>query len=431
MARTFYDVHMHAMDLSHPNLLAFMKRIHGLGPMMVVGGMLEPLLGEKKSEILNLLTVMENSIDDYFCLMEYFLRTKNPVLDNQGVFQVSGEPFDRIVLTPLIMDFGLKHIETDTFYDIAVGKPVAEQSADVLKAIAKYVNCEVVSADGNRKHIKVAKRSSRQLFEIYPFLGINTQNYPLEELQDLLLRCFGGYTGNRDQLNRNMGIFRVQKSDSDDFRDALRGVGSNVFAGIKLYPPLGFDPWPRGSEKEFEKVRWLYQFCQDKQIPITAHCNDGGFQTVDNAAELTNPEKWEKVLEQFEDLKLNLAHFGRQEKFLGLIHPHEWRETITRLILMYPNVYTDISCLAFADEFYGDLAEVVRNVPEQGPDRGRDKLAKRLLFGSDYMINLQWIASYNDYLDLFLTTRQLERMGIAFDLKLAMCNTNAERFLFK
>jgi len=48
-----------------------------------------------------------------------------------------------------------------------------------------------------------------------------------------------------------------------------------------------------------------------------------------------------------------------------------------------------------------------------------------LLFGSDFLINLLWSPSYNDYLCNFLETPYLTE-----EQKMAMCATNPERFLF-
>lgn len=64
-AKTFYDIHLHAMDLSHPNILAFVKRVNGIGLKLVMGGIFLPFLKRKKENILNLLSVMENNIEDY------------------------------------------------------------------------------------------------------------------------------------------------------------------------------------------------------------------------------------------------------------------------------------------------------------------------------------------------------------------------------
>jgi predicted TIM-barrel fold metal-dependent hydrolase len=408
---------MHAMDMSHPNLLAFVKRIHGIGPKLFLGGIAEPFLGDQEKCLLNLLTVMENSIEDYFCLMEYFLKSKQPVVDG-GRFRAAGTDFDTILLTPLVMDFGLKDIKTDTFYDVAIGKPVVEQSADILRAIAKYCSYEVVAKGSERTDVQFVDRvpGAKRLFEIYAFLGLNTRNFEQDRLENLLQRCFGNYTGQRSDLFANMGGFSDIEDNAEDFRDAIHSVQSNMFGGIKVYPPLGFDPWP-SEAAELAKVRTLYRFCQEKQIPITAHCSDGGFVTVDNAKELSSPDKWEQVLNEFQLLKLNFAHFGNQEEFFGLIHPHAWRNKIIKLAKYFDHVYTDISCLAFDDDFYEDLAEIL----EENPG-----LVDKVMFGSDYMINLQWIGSYNEYLQAFRDTDKLTD-----EQKMKICSGNPERFLFR
>ncbi len=144
------------------------------------------------------------------------------------------------------------------------------------------------------------------------------------------------------------------------FDGDITKVGSNVFAGIKLYPPLGFDPWPKDEPNEMKKVKYLYALCQDKQIPITAHCNDGGFALDKQSREYSNPDRWRQVLGAFRLLKLNLAHLGNQWKWLKVLPRHGWRDTVIELVCTFNNVYTDISCLAFDDDFYVELNRTTR-----------------------------------------------------------------------
>jgi hypothetical protein len=48
MEKIFFDIHMHAMDMSHPNLLAFANRIHWLGFKLALGGLAELFLHQEK-----------------------------------------------------------------------------------------------------------------------------------------------------------------------------------------------------------------------------------------------------------------------------------------------------------------------------------------------------------------------------------------------
>jgi predicted TIM-barrel fold metal-dependent hydrolase len=164
-------------------------------------------------------------------------------------------------------------------------------------------------------------------------------------------------------------------------------------------------------------VRYLYQFCCDKNIPVTAHCSDGGFAIVAEANDFTNPAKWACVLKEYPLLKLNLAHMGMQSnKKMWLFSRTEWRDAVLKLVADYPNVYADFSCAAFGDEYYKSLSELINNT----------HLQERILFGSDFMINLLWSPSYNKYIEDFCKTAHL-----ADNEKNLFCSINPERFLFK
>lgn len=415
--RTFFDIHLHAMDLSHPNLMAFLQRQDSwLGLKMILGGLVEPLFKEKERKFVNLLSVMENSITDYFCLMEYYLLNKHADDDADsfkvnldGTFRIGKQTLDTILLTPLIMDFGYKNIPLPTFYDKAPRKPVIEQSEDLFRAINKYCTSQLVQISGapNRDGLNTVPRpaGNHRLLEIYPFMGINTQNYALTELQQILTRFFGGYTHQRSALYANMG----------QFQNTMKDVGSNFFAGIKLYPPLGFDPWPENAA-ELDKVVWMYGYCEERKIPVTVHCNDGGFAVDGGAQARTHPNKWKQVLEKHPNLRLNLAHMGKQGNALIFFPRSEWRETVIELVSTYENVYADISCLAFDDHFYMGLREILAK---------DQKLTEKILFGSDFMINLQWSPSYNDYIDRFSRSPRLTEAQ-----RVKLCQSNAHDFLF-
>jgi len=49
----------------------------------------------------------------------------------------------------------------------------------------------------------------------------------------------------------------------------------------------------------------------------------------------------------------------------------------------------------------------------------------RAFVGRDYMINLMWSNSYNEYLDLFIKTSHIGNKQ-----KVLFCNVNPTRFLF-
>lgn len=422
MKKYFYDIHSHAMNMSHPNFLAFGKQFENmvfnnvdrflkgnrLTVFLAVNYMLLQFLflkkfdyknvisllqkaglGNSPDRAKNLLAILENDIGSFFILMEDCI-CEHVMKD--GKIVIGDNSYDKLILTPLIMDFGSKTVSYNEIHynKKPVNKPVVEQIIDVFNGIRKY------------------REDSRwNLLEIYPFMGINTKNYSLDEIKKMLDIYFGDYKGSYQAIYSNMASF-----DGD-----IYSIGSNTYAGIKLYPPLGFDPWPEDSS-ELSKVKLLYEFCEIKQIPITCHCSDEGFciMSREEMERLTSPSKWKTVLRNFNSLKLNLAHFGKHD------HSPNWQNSIIELIKNYDNVYTDISHRGFDDDFYMGLKESIRNI--QDPEL-QEKLKKRILFGSDFMINLLKIDSYCKYLEIFTNTNHLSS-----DEKNYFCSFNPEHFLF-
>lgn len=416
MEKTFYDIHMHALNLSHPNFLAFVRRL-GIPPKStlmlrilgiasaIVPSLLLSLIERGMLKAENLLAVMENDIGSFFLLMEKDLTGDYPkkgagshLLEN-GQLHVGGNTYSKIVLTPLMMDFGYKGIKGNAsiHYSQLAQKPIVEQVMDVFNGIKKYRN-----EKGDR------------IFEIYPFLGLNTGNYDMypnengDGLKKLLEKHFDGYAGSRQALNGKSG----------NFGGDIKLLGSNDFAGIKLYPPLGFDPWPK-DKGEFEKVDFLYKYCCERNIPITAHSSEDGFVAVPKGkqTDYTSISKWEHVLEKYPKLKLNLAHFPVGER-----KERERLEEIKRLVSAYDNVYVDFSCRAVNDKYYRSLKELL----DRSPGELKEKLKRRILFGSDFAINLlSPVNSYNEYLEIFSRNASFSK-----EEKDDFCCTNPERFLF-
>ena len=213
----------------------------------------------------------------------------------------------------------------------------------------------------------------------------------------------------RDKLNlteeekENAAVELEKKHISFDYQYA--------FAGIKVYPQLGFDPYPDYDDDKLKKVQELYRYCVEKRIPIITHCSDGGYKTKKDNNDLTSPlKKWKKVLDYYPDLTLNFAHFGHQAD-----KKREWRDEIIRLAEKYPNIYTDISCNDMSEKYYKDLKDDLKKNPH---------LQNKVLFGSDFALNMlaSNSNSYTDSLSKFAEA-ELEHQD-------RLCNHNSERFLF-
>lgn len=183
-------------------------------------------------------------------------------------------------------------------------------------------------------------------------------------------------------------------------------INGGVFAGIKLYTPNGYSPAD-------ERLLPLYAYCEKHRVPVTVHCSAGGFaafassvevrgliyeagkvvsrqgeyhfrhnglfegrRVTERAEVLNHPQIWDRVLESFPQLKLNLAHFGSQDSG----RQTEWTDCIWKMMHRYPNLYTDFSCITDKTELdymYGHYFK-----------KASPEVKTRFLYGSDYYLNL-------------------------------------------
>ena len=434
--KTFYDIHLHVFNLSHPYFRAFISRFNFrfmlvLAPVLAWGvtimtttPILRRLVVKKFLNMIyrvkNLLSVMENDAGSCFLLLENCLR-ENGMLDEEGL-HIGEETYSKIVLTPLMMDFRYKGREADSqnkdikyiHYKEHSRKPIKEQVIDVFNGIRDYINFRNDEKYKESFPYLVAKNGqpTKRIFEIYPFLGINTKSYSKEEISELMEKYFDSYEGNRSALANKMGKF-----DGN-----IDNLSSNFAAGIKLYPPLDYDPWP-DDPYEKEKVKTLYEYCERKGIPITVHGSVGGFAVLKGKLlkEVTKVSKWETVASVYKKLKLNLAHFPANEKILWVFPKRKRLKQIIKLVLEHKNVYVDFSNRATSDKYYIALRNVINNLSQTE----RDILLGKILFGTDFSVNLISIDSYNEYFKIFSNSDYIDR-----DKRENYCSLNPEKFLF-
>jgi len=200
-------------------------------------------------------------------------------------------------------------------------------------------------------------------------------------------------------------------ANNDPIKDVRKAIEHQGFVGVKLYPPLGYKPIGNEDEGIETALRALYEYCcrnngQERiaPIPITAHCSWSGGAFSNKKVKgvwnlnkyyrkMADPLHWRKVLEEYTNLKINLAHFGGLGEWEALTDnktPRQsWINTIVELVKKYNNVYTD---LAF------------NSLPAIGNASAYKKLVKekitgiedKVILGSDwYMSRIQ--CSLTDY----------------------------------
>ena len=202
-----------------------------------------------------------------------------------------------------------------------------------------------------------------------------------------------------EQMMRHPGRFLPFVFFDPRRKGAMRLVKKAVmemgFAGVKMYPPLGYHTVPESVVNDKDTCKALHEFydwCQKEKVPLTAHCSQGGAYSgvVHFGPALQNylcrPYNWKEVLERWPKLRINLAHFGGaftrpkpgQKEFMD--RAVRWRDTIIDLMRRFPCVYTDVS---YHDKalwpdtkaaYFAELKEYLND-----PDLG-----DRILFGTDW-----------------------------------------------
>jgi uncharacterized protein len=171
------------------------------------------------------------------------------------------------------------------------------------------------------------------------------------------------------------------------FKQAVEKWG---FKGLKLYPPLGSFPFDA-------RYYPVYEYCQQNNLPVMAHCTDGNpvhfkgkykdlvdllkptkiridwsLKQKDLCSYFTHPANYKKILADFPSLRICLAHFGREDEF---------DQVRLSMLQQFDNLYVDISYSMSDEERWPALKIALFSNP---------KLREHCLFGSDfYMVEIE------------------------------------------
>lgn len=392
--RRFFDCHFHVMTFKEPSFSAFLS---ALNPASITGAgakdyIITPqslLQGRLKDTIENTITTFSQPIGATFLMMEADLKGTYRRSSNKGtypnlpyirdgLFHFRGRSYEKIMLCPLLMDFSHNQsTEGGSYYPSGEADKITPYIRDTIQGIREYYEA---APDG--------------LFEFYPLVGINPPVHSLSFLEDLLLT----YVDTSHLIHKERSV-----------------AESRAFYGIKLYPPLGTDPWPEDKD-ELLKMRTLYRFCEENRIPIITHCDDQGFRgiPIKDAWRFTNPASWRSVLENYPSLIIDFAHVGKQYATLGRgtsiienvsarmkkLPQSEWFYSLMKLMQDFDNVYTDISFTGGYPEFYHEMLNYLATLS----DDERTRVEDRLLFGSDFSVNLLKVESYANYYNIVETS---------------------------
>lgn len=185
------------------------------------------------------------------------------------------------------------------------------------------------------------------------------------------------------------------------FDTVKRAIMEYGFVGVKLYPPMGFKPIGNEptvgmtltlAEKTDEVLREFYSWCQNNQVPITAHCNQSNYS--DKKYEFfASPENWIKVLEEFPGLHVNLGHFGGTA---DIADRTRWPWIGALATARFDHLYADVGNHNVHDEAVANA--YLDGLAGMFSDATAARMKQRIMYGSDWYI----VASHPEH-DQFLT----------------------------
>jgi predicted TIM-barrel fold metal-dependent hydrolase len=295
-----------------------------------------------------------------------------------------------ILLTPALVDYN-KWLDLDESNPVTRTTPM-EQQVEVMARISR----QKFVIGRPRVHGFVAFDPARQA--MHREMKLPSDKSPLTIVQDAIENK--GFIGVK--LYPPMG-FRASNNiqAGDDFPCAIRfGRGSAGYDPICNDPTNAPDKLGNEPGKKLDAaLHELFAWCAKREVPIMAHTNNSN-DAGPGYGTRANPKYWLPIIEEFRNLRVNLAHFGSFNEAIdddGEVHEDKFGETwesgVAQIWAKYPD------CKVYADLSY--LSEVL-NEAACAPSKNCgynvikkflarfvkdfDPAKKRLIYGSDWLM---------------------------------------------
>ena len=353
MNKTFFDVHCHLFNLIDVPLW---ETVHNVMRMHTLLGLAACINGD---EIIDrqryFIRFFERSSETN---LKWFAQQLRQALTEDAELSKYLDRPSNIIITPLVMDFDTN-----------------------IQVLPDMIGDETVESQYNRLHQAISQCSAELSagpipVRVFPFMG-----FALDKLN-----------GNDSQqvLAGFKRWWQCNGLSADERKQPWERVPQKAI-GIKLYPALGFKPYPAPPQQSIYLE--FYHWCVENDIPLTVHCQAVSFNTRDSLGTDRNgsPEYWIQVLktEGLQNLRLNFAHFGGGENLPQLINednvmdPNNKTHLIIKMLLDYPNTYADLSAFKFSDPKIGEAFARLLTKDLCGELNGSRSLCDKLLWGSD------------------------------------------------
>lgn len=231
------------------------------------------------------------------------------------------------------------------------------------------------------------------------------------------------------------------ENPSDPLKLARQAI-SNGFAGIKLYPPVGFKPTDNAPNKIYGQkagrktngrtlnhvLMQLYHWCVKNDVPIKTH-GMNSLAASENSGLNADSKYWARVLAKpgLETLRVNWAHFGGF-KAINAACEKSWDAEAAKLARTYPGFYVDVGfwseVTSIGTEHDNTALECFKRLLAQDGQEGNYKLADKIMYGSDWSM-IARMYQHNKY------AKEVKAALTALNLDLDdVMSRNAQRYLW-
>ena len=355
--KSFIDCHCHAfnfVDMPMYLTLTDKVKVGTIGRLKAAVGMLIYL-----PQLLLNKNFLKNKLEAHKEFILFFERglQKNVEMILKEIHNHLGQPTDtEILITPLVMDFDIL-LEQEMPAQVGKEPCVREQ----FKRLEYAISAIDFQDFANMK--------------VCPFIG-----FDLRKLR-------------KTDKNRLVNFQKFWKDNNTLGKDGISQLESGKLLGIKLYPPIGFNPNPKNLPDQYKE---FYKWCCKDKIPLTVHCQKGSYSAgkeKENLDKNTTPANWKRLLlrDEFKELRINFAHFGGETGADDMFEPFRtdkksWTYILIELLKKYPNTYADISAYDYSKkEHRNNLVKIFEKDAEGDFDNNGPnyKLVDKLLWGSD------------------------------------------------
>lgn len=342
--------------------------------------------------------LVRSKIGDYKDFIQFFERAQDANLlalasqIQRAVVQGTtvSETYEQVVLTPLVMDFDCIRQECGERCKPCTAVKNCPHTGMKLSSIATDPSAEAqyYRLRETIKRVEKTEEGEGGKLKVLPFIGFDLRKLTPQNSNAL------------SELKKFWEKVGVTKTEREG---GFSEISSGKALGIKLYPPIGFNPYPQDDVKAVVQYKKFYEWCIEERIPLTVHCQSGSYSATRRQRAInkdTHIKNWSALFvdwgkgnlrseKDIKELRINFAHFGGENGLEDMLDWYgvdndAWTYQIIQMMKEYPHVYSDISAFNWVDDGDAENFATVFKLNEKNElGRGDYRVQEKILWGSD------------------------------------------------